>query len=99
MRLTEATQQVIKTEVYKLLGADSQITLFGSRVDDSQKGGDIDLFIQTPQPLNNKVETECLLSARLYIKLGGRKVDVLIRDKLSEMKPIYRHAIDYGVAL
>lgn len=99
MRLTEATQQVIKTEVYKLLGGGSQIILFGSRLDDSQKGGDIDLFIQTPQQLSNKVETECRLSARLCIKLGGRKVDVLIKDMLSNMQPIYQHALDYGEAL
>ncbi len=99
MRLTEATQQTIKAEVYKALGSDSQIILFGSRIDDSQKGGDIDLFIQTPQQLSNKVEAECRLSARLYIKLGGRKVDVLIKDTLSKMQPIYQHAIDYGVAL
>ncbi len=99
MRLTEAMQQIIKTEVYKLLGPDSQIILFGSRIDDSQKGGDIDLFIQTPQQLSNKIEAECRLSARLYIKLGGRKVDVLIKDKHSNIAPIYQHAIDYGVAL
>lgn len=99
MRLTEAMQQIIKTEVYKFLGHDSQIILFGSRVDDSQKGGDIDLFIQTPQYLSNKVEAECQLSARLYMKLGGQKVDVLIKDRQSDMSPIYQHAINHGVAL
>jgi hypothetical protein len=42
---------------------------------------------------------ECQLTARLYIKLGGRRVDVLIKDSLSKMKPIYQHAIDYGIVL
>jgi len=99
MRLTAAIQQTIKTEVYKLLGPDSQIILFGSRIDDNQKGGDIDLLVQTPQHLINKIEMECRLSARLYIRLGGWKVDVLIQDSHSNMEPIIQHAIDNGVAL
>ncbi len=92
-------QQIIKAEVYKLLGPDSQIILFGSCTDDNQKGGDIDLFIQTPQHLSNKIKVECRLSARLYMRLGGQKVDVLIKDRQSNMAPIYQHAIDHGVAL
>lgn len=99
MRLTDTIQKTIKTEVYKLLGKDCHIILFGSRIDDAQKGGDIDLFIQISKPLSNKIEMECRLSARLYIKLGGRKVDVLIKDTISKMKPIYQHAIDYGIVL
>lgn len=99
MRLTETTQKIIKTEIYNLLGEDSCITLFGSRISDSEKGGDIDLFIQTPQQLKNRVEMECRLTARLYMKLGGGKVDVLIKDSLTKMKPIYQHAIDYGIIL
>ncbi len=73
--------------------------LFGSRTDDSKKGGDIDLFIQTPKHLSNKIEAGCRLSARLYIKLGGRKVDFLIKDRYSSIESIYQQAIDYGVAL
>ena len=99
MRLTDTTQKIIKTEVNNLLGKYGYIILFGSRIDDRQKGGDIDLFIQTSQQLSNRVEMECRLTARLYVKLGGRKVDVLIKDALSKMKPIYQHAIDYGIVL
>jgi predicted nucleotidyltransferase len=99
MRLTDATKEIIKTEIYNILGKDSHITLFGSRISDEEKGGDIDLFIQTPKHLKNRIATECKLTARLYIKLGGRKVDVLIKDPLSKVKPIYQHALDYGVAL
>lgn len=99
MRLAETTQTIIKTEVYNLLGKDCCITLFGSRISDSEKGGDIDLFIQTPQQLKNRVEMECRLSARLYMKLGGCKVDILIKDSLTKMKPIYLHATNYGIVL
>lgn len=99
MRLADATRKIIRTEIYNLLGKDSHITVFGSRISDSEKGGDIDLFVQIPRQLNNRVEMECRLTARLYMKLGGRKVDVLIKDSLSKMKPIYQHAIDYGIVL
>jgi len=33
---------------------------------------------------------ECRLAARLYIKLGERKVDILIKNFLTKMKPIYQ---------
>jgi len=99
MRLADTAQKIIRTEVYNLLGKDSRITLFGSRISDSEKGGDIDLFIQVPQQLKNRVEMECRLAARLYIKLGGCKVDILIKDSLTKMKPIYQHAINYGIIL
>ena len=42
---------------------------------------------------------ECRLAARLYIRLGGRKVDVLIKDTTSPDSPIYRHAMQHGVVL
>jgi len=99
MRLDAKTQNIIKTEVANLLGAGSIVRLFGSRVDDNQRGGDIDLLIESPAPFENKVQTECRLAARLYIRLGGRKVDVLIKDSLTPLKPVHQQAIEHGVIL
>ena len=45
MRLTEQQIQTIKQVVVMLAGDSAKITLFGSRVDDTKKGGDIDLLI------------------------------------------------------
>ena len=99
MRLDAATKNIIKTEVANLIGADCIVRLFGSRVDDNQRGGDIDLLIESPVPIENRVQTECRLAARLYIRLGGRKVDVLIKDSLTPVKPVHQQAIQHGVIL
>lgn len=82
-----------------MLGRESVVVLFGSRVDDSRRGGDIDLLVETPQPVKNRVKAECQLTARLYIKLGGRKVDVLIKDSRTPIEPIYQQARLHGVVL
>ena len=73
--------------------------LFGSRVDDTQLGGDIDLLVEPGRPLAHRIRAECRLSATLYIKLGGRKVDVLIRDVLKPLLPIQGQALQNGVVL
>jgi len=99
MRLTPKIQAIIKTEVLNLLGANCQILLFGSRIDASQRGGDIDLLIESPIIIKNRVQLECKLAARLYIKLGGRKVDILIKDSLTVIKPIHQQAMKQGIIL
>jgi len=99
MRLSSKIQQIIKTEVLNLVGKDCIILLFGSRTDDNQRGGDIDLLIESPAIIKNRIQLECKLAARLYIKLGGRKVDVLIKDSLTPIKPIHQQAIEHGIIL
>ncbi len=46
MRLSETERKVIRTAAVEFFGDDAEIWLFGSRVDDSKKGGDIDLLIK-----------------------------------------------------
>ncbi len=45
MRLTANQVQIIKQGVAMFAGEDTQVTLFGSRVDDDKKGGDVDLLV------------------------------------------------------
>jgi predicted nucleotidyltransferase len=45
MRLTNQEIRDIKESFHRVFGT-GKIYLFGSRVDDSSKGGDIDLFIE-----------------------------------------------------
>ena len=99
MRLDPKVQELIKKEVTDQLGSDVVIRLFGSRVDDTQKGGDIDLLIETHHTLTNRFELESMLAARLYIRLGGRKVDVLLMDDLTHVQPIHTQALKTGIVL
>ena len=99
MRLDDKTRKIIKSEVASQFGAEAIVRLFGSRVDDTQRGGDIDLLIDPIHPLAHRIQAECCLSARLYIKLGGRKVDVLIKDPLKPLLPIHEQALRNGIIL
>lgn len=99
MRLDDKTREIIKSEVAIQLGSDAVVRLFGSRVDDTQRGGDIDLLIEPGQPLEHRVQAECKLAARLFIRLGGRKVDVLIKDPTMPLQPIHQLAIAQGIVL
>ena len=99
MRLDNKTRRIIKSEVVGRFGVGTDVRLFGSRVDDTQRGGDIDLFVEPIQVLENRIREECRLSASLYIKLGGRKVDVLIRYAQEPLLPIHEQALRNGIIL
>lgn len=99
MRIDDKTREIIKSEVADQFGTDAVVRLFGSRIDDTQRGGDIDLLVDPCRPLENRIKEECRLSARLYIKLGGRKVDVLIRDTLKPLLPVHEQALRNGIIL
>ena len=99
MRLDDKTRRIIKDEIASQLGSEATIRLFGSRVDDSQRGGDIDLLIEPSHSLTKRIQIECQLAACLYIKLGGRKVDVLIKNPLEPILAIHEQALRNGVVL
>lgn len=99
MRLDDKTRKIIKSEVASQFGVEAIVRLFGSRVDDTQRGGDIDLLVDPGRPLAHRIQAECRLAARLYIKLGGRKVDVLIKDPLKPLLPIHEQALRNGIIL
>lgn len=99
MRLDEKTRILIKNEVASQLGAEAVVRLFGSRVDESQKGGDIDLFISLAHSIDQRVKAECRLAASLYIRLGGRHVDVVIKNPTQPLLPIHKQALQQGIIL
>ena len=99
MRLDDKTHNVIKKEVTSQFGPATVVRLFGSRVEDALRGGDIDLLIEPAQTIKNRIQEECRLSASLNIKLGGRKVDVLILNPLSLPLPIHAQAMHTGIIL
>ena len=95
MRLNPDQIEAIKQETEHFFGADAQVWLFGSRVDDMAKGGDIDLYIETDA-------AEVTLSAarargELADKLG-RYVDLVVYNHTRD-EPIFHIARTQGVRL
>ncbi len=99
MRLKEYEIKAIKETTVKFFGANSNTYLFGSRVDDAKKGGDIDIFIETDQ--NKDIfENKIKFLVELEKKIGERKIDVIIKNIDSdENLPIYKIAKSQGVLL
>ena len=50
MRLSTAQARVILRCVREQLGADARVMLFGSRLDDTARGGDVDLLVESATP-------------------------------------------------
>ena len=83
MRLTKKEQQAIK-ESFKEVFKDGRIYLFGSRVDDSKRGGDIDLYIELDEKLDIKtlLDKKIEFKLKLYDKIGEQKIDIVFaKDK------------------
>jgi predicted nucleotidyltransferase len=88
MRLLSNEVLAIKESFLEIFTSGS-IYLFGSRVDDSKKGGDIDLYIENIQK-NNIANKKIDFLISLKRKIGEQKIDVVInRD---DNKPIYKIA-------
>lgn len=99
MRLTPDQIQAIKQTAQAVLGEDSRVTLFGSRADDTKKGGDIDLLFETDHRVDNRATTVGALYVSLIRKLGDRKIDVLLKDANTPRAPIFEIAKRTGVPL
>lgn len=99
MRLTPDQEQIIKSTVNRVLEAESRVWLFGSRVDDALRGGDIDLLIETEVAFPNRAKILCRLYGALIYALGDRKLDVLLKDARTRDAPIFNIAKRTGVLL
>jgi len=99
MRLTPDQEQLIKSTIDRVLGAENRVWLFGSRVDDALRGGDIDLLIETEAAFPNRAKMLCRLYGALIYALGDRKLDVLLKDARTRDAPVFEIAKRTGVIL
>lgn len=91
MRVAPETLAQAVEVIRRRLG-DAPIWLFGSRLDDAAKGGDIDLYVESPQPVS------ALAVARARGDLADalqRHVDLVVNDGRRD-EPIYAIARAQG---
>lgn len=81
------------------VGAAVRLRLFGSRVDDNARGGDVDLLLELDNPVTTPAQLVARLSARASRALGGRRVDVLLSAPNLKRLPIHIQALRHGVEL
>jgi predicted nucleotidyltransferase len=99
MRLSSWQSNAIKEAARRVLGRPDRVWLFGSRADDTQRGGDIDLLFETDAALDNRAEAICRLYGALVMALGDRKIDVLLKDARTPDSPVFDTARREGVLL
>lgn len=101
MRLTPHQVQSIKETFARCFSGQSKIWLFGSRVDDSKKGGDIDLYIETNyDDFSKMIQLRLIFLRELKKKIGDQKIDVIINNlKGRQHLSIYDEARKTGVEL
>ena len=77
------------------MGPKARIWLFGSRVDDSRRGGDVDLYVEpaTPPGLAERLRCKSAIADALDLD-----VDLIVQQPGRDL-PIYRIAKHSGVAL
>jgi predicted nucleotidyltransferase len=73
-----------------------QVYLFGSRVDDRRKGGDIDVYLKASRPIDLK--TRLKTQYRLELACDTR-VDLLVKNPDQTEQPIHQIAVESGVLL
>ena len=78
MRLSKYYVNSIKT-VFESVFKEGEIYLFGSRVDDSRKGGDIDLYIEV-QDKSKLFEKKIKFLSLLKQKIENQKIDVVFNE-------------------
>jgi predicted nucleotidyltransferase len=99
MRLSPEQIATIKQTAHALLGDGARVFLFGSRVDDAKKGGDIDLLLETDRPVVNRATTLGALYVALIRQLGDRKIDILLKDSTTRPAPVLDIARQSGIQL
>ncbi len=83
MRLKDFEIDAIKSSVHAYL-PEAEIYLFGSRVDDSKRGGDIDLLVYTPGMVDVEFRTQSRIKNLIWDKIGEQKIDMIFTDDLAK---------------
>lgn len=99
MRLTTEQISVIKQKTALIFGDDARVYLFGSRIDDDAKGGDIDLFVDLAKEIENPVSKTIQLNGALQQQLGMQKIDIIFHAPPYVWKSIHAEAKDQGILL
>jgi predicted nucleotidyltransferase len=99
MRLTPSQIAAIRTSTALLAGDAARVWLFGSRVRDDARGGDVDLLLELDEAVTEPAQLSARLAAQVSRAMYGRKVDVLIKAPNLQFLPIHSIALAEGIRL
>ena len=93
MRLSENERKIIK-EIISKIDSEAKIYLFGSRVDDAKRGGDIDLLVFSKVIAQKERRS---IRVELLKLLGDQKIDLVVAVDASQ--PFVKIALAHGILL
>jgi len=104
MRLTASQHTTLVAAVRRHFGPQARLWLFGSRVDDSARGGDFDLMVQA-----DGADAHALYGAKLALladlhatlEFEGERIDVVLLSPALDatLRPLQRKALANGLEL
>jgi predicted nucleotidyltransferase len=105
MRLSPDEIATIKASVHRFFGGFAKVYLFGSRIDDAKRGGDIDLLVESSLDDDAAFDARLQLLGELQRRLGDQKIDIVTtrtryqKNSSSESTGIVYQARAHGIAL
>jgi len=99
MRIQPEARKVLIQSVRRVAPDAKTIRLFGSRLDDNLKGGDIDLMVEFDHPVQHPAMLSAQIAVQASRALAGRNVDVVLKAPNLKECSIHRVAMTTGVAL
>jgi predicted nucleotidyltransferase len=100
MRLSSNSISVIKSAIQDNFPGQVDTFLFGSRVDDNKRGGDIDLLIIDNLPQAQLEIAKIRALTTIHVKLGEQKIDMVVSSNPEEdRRPVVQMALTQGVRL
>jgi predicted nucleotidyltransferase len=93
MRITENEITAIKKLAQKIFGKGTIVYLFGSRIDNNKKGGDIDLFITNKEKSNLTISKKIEFLTVLKLIIGEQKIDVILDNSFTRQKKMFYRTI------
>jgi len=99
MRLTPAQIEMIRNTAQLVFGEIVRITLFGSRVDDHAKGGDVDLMVEVGGIVDKPALSGARVASQISRAMNGRRVDVILKAPNLKIQPIHEMATRTGIVL
>jgi len=95
MRLSKTDLETITHAVHSV-DPEAVVYLFGSRVDDSKKGGDVDLFVVSD---GIRFEDELRIRRNILDQIGWQKLDLIVKRNNELGSGIVDLAMQNGIKL
>ncbi len=98
MRLTSVEIDAIRHAACEVFGNAARVRVFGSRVRDDLRGGDLDLFVEVEEG-DASIANEQRLRDLIAPVLDDLRTDIILHERGRSLTPIEQIALRDGVLL